>query len=1043
MRCRSIPATSSSSGLWITDEVLSEAFNRFVRVSNANLYHAKRFRSHAPGPLEARRRATRRKMGVATVASGSTPPPFDMGALLGLGVKPGANMEKGMRWEGPQLPASPPSWQVWDPKWRRKPNSKHVEEERLAQFLEVPKDPIETSRAGFEELLSARQDMAMLKTRDIEPLLAYLQSAENHPDARLTGRLLIWLQERQASGQSLLAFVNVVSEKLALGTITEGEMDVITQKLSKRQASYDLAVSLAASLPRTWAQEILARQTRRILDSEDATTRLETLRKWLACIDGSPLMKERHYCLDSRWTDVYAEISKHFKPSDLAEHFSTLPHHAVSWIILRHWVPLLASPSTSPTPDFVDLYASRRLRHYDGTMELPPHGLLEGDLKRLHQASRDESDPDKARSPLANLIQVLAERKLPHTAILEEVLAIYRQGGPPKTLRNIFLDIFDRPTMGVSTPLATSLAKHFMASGEIEHARQIFEAVPTIPLSACFDLPLYLIEKRALPSWVVFIMLTRLTPQDTLGAEERTEHGSSLNQEHVDLVHLVAHACAKSPHISPRVAFRRVWECFRFLRDRTAPLDILMSRALVRAGISRYLAEGIRPSAKQVAYILDIVRKIEGLDIAKTLDSEIYRLGQRLWREKPGDSPPRWNQATVERDEADVRNYGEVRHRMESAKGWTTGRTRSMGRTIAKAERAREMHGFDANGSVATPQAMGYTLSAESDMALAGMNEALSTVEQIPPLHKPASPQATGVDVDATMARVAETFHSDQEATGVSDAEASRQGDDVQLDGHVNHTLECLGEQAPPSPEAQKVDVESPHLAHDTSSVPYIPPEDVPTTSSNSSSSPAASNGNKIEVLDKTELWSIAPRIASLGGDYNSFLIKEDRHQDVYIPIRNNDPQDQADVASITQSAVESSQTPAEPSFQSILDLLARTGPHSPQPSASQTAHGVESETATEYSGDPFDEESCLDTAGDPDVAPLGENATPTAQWPESDHNQSNAPAQPIDQLFRKKKARLSFLHAQQKTRAPVPAGGRYMGRARFRRGLAGLGAWK
>lgn len=75
---RSIYAKNLSP-LWITDEVLDNAFDRFLRVSRT----AKRFGSSVPGPLEAQRRLAKRRMAGLTTMGG--PAAFDIGVLFGSG----------------------------------------------------------------------------------------------------------------------------------------------------------------------------------------------------------------------------------------------------------------------------------------------------------------------------------------------------------------------------------------------------------------------------------------------------------------------------------------------------------------------------------------------------------------------------------------------------------------------------------------------------------------------------------------------------------------------------------------------------------------------------------------------------------------------------------------------------------------------------------------------------------------------------------------------------------------------------------------------
>ncbi|KAF4533909.1 Fungal specific transcription factor domain containing protein [Lasiodiplodia theobromae] len=79
--------------VWITDEVLADAFHRFLNVSNAS---RKRYGSNVPGPLEARRRASKRRiMGLAAASPGIGP---GIGALFG----PDKSLHQAWSWEPPK-----------------------------------------------------------------------------------------------------------------------------------------------------------------------------------------------------------------------------------------------------------------------------------------------------------------------------------------------------------------------------------------------------------------------------------------------------------------------------------------------------------------------------------------------------------------------------------------------------------------------------------------------------------------------------------------------------------------------------------------------------------------------------------------------------------------------------------------------------------------------------------------------------------------------------------------------------------------------------
>ncbi|KAI9729257.1 MAG: hypothetical protein M1835_003642, partial [Candelina submexicana] len=82
----------------MTDLVLANAFDRFLATSCQS---RKRWGSSVPGPLEARRRSTKRRMMNVAVAGGR--PLMDVGAMLGYG---GAQDQGCWTWEAPTRPPS-------------------------------------------------------------------------------------------------------------------------------------------------------------------------------------------------------------------------------------------------------------------------------------------------------------------------------------------------------------------------------------------------------------------------------------------------------------------------------------------------------------------------------------------------------------------------------------------------------------------------------------------------------------------------------------------------------------------------------------------------------------------------------------------------------------------------------------------------------------------------------------------------------------------------------------------------------------------------
>lgn len=94
--CR-IAATPLSENVWITDDILKNAWNRWLQSGVGQ-----RYASAIPGPLEARKRSTKRRMTeLRPTASGLG---FHPGFLAGLNQEHDSQL--GWQWQPPTAPTS-------------------------------------------------------------------------------------------------------------------------------------------------------------------------------------------------------------------------------------------------------------------------------------------------------------------------------------------------------------------------------------------------------------------------------------------------------------------------------------------------------------------------------------------------------------------------------------------------------------------------------------------------------------------------------------------------------------------------------------------------------------------------------------------------------------------------------------------------------------------------------------------------------------------------------------------------------------------------
>ncbi|KAL9618868.1 MAG: hypothetical protein Q9160_006458 [Pyrenula sp. 1 TL-2023] len=113
--------------------------------------------------------------------------------------------------------------------------------------------------------------------------------------------------------------------------------------------------------------------------------------------------------------------------------------------------------------------------------------------------------------------------------------------------------------------------------------------------------------------------------QDQEGGKSASEYKNSPEVKEYTLtpngaletIEALAAACAISPVLTPRQAFRRVWQFYYILRRYRAPLRPFITRCLWHAGVTRYGKQGC--STTQYNWILQQVDRVEGRQRAENL----------------------------------------------------------------------------------------------------------------------------------------------------------------------------------------------------------------------------------------------------------------------------------------------------------------------------------------------------------------------------------------------------------------------------------------
>jgi hypothetical protein len=566
----------------------------------------------------------------------------EFGALFGYASYKHFDIYKELKWKPPGMEKVKKEGH-----WLFPNRQKSKDIQPWASFLDLPpeRDLVGESKAELDRLLAVKSQ-SELHPDDLKDVAEFLQSSRDEPAARNTVRVAQWLSTKTLARDTLLPLASAILDKIRLRTLDqEDTVEVMALIIKNHAVESAWVVSVINTLLEYDATEdpvvaITSKMFSDLLDLEKWPDSLPPqIVDWFRWLQNSDLSKQSPI-KNTTWRGIYNVCASRLeKPSMMWRHLVTWTRYELAYILLHHWAT--ARPSTSsPVPETVILPWHQKRVDFGVPLMATSSPAQPSTIVTEFKVSRHKSLPTRSNSmhklcPLILMLHVLQKRGIPHIHLTHEVFAILMQEETKgKSKRKMvvwwtFRDLQRHPTLGIPATLAPTLIHHYMEKKTrpaLECAMRIFQSVPTVELRQCYTLPLRLVRECNVPASKIWQLLQRETPGEVTPLVFRTTPTNSLSSEHVDLIHLVALQFSNSPRLRTRVAYRRVHECYRFLRDRRAPLRPIMTRALVNAAIIRPFKELIRPPIVLVRYILMIVRQIEGPETARKVDEKLWKM---------------------------------------------------------------------------------------------------------------------------------------------------------------------------------------------------------------------------------------------------------------------------------------------------------------------------------------------------------------------------------------------------------------------------------
>jgi hypothetical protein len=154
-----------------------------------------------------------------------------------------------------------------------------------------------------------------------------------------------------------------------------------------------------------------------------------------------------------------------------------------------------------------------------------------------------------------------------------------------------------------------------------------------IKLESCTSLVVAMINSDNISSRSIWAALDIPIWAELPEHQKHPRRKKSLSKSRINLIHKMATAFSMSKVRSPRVALRNVTQCWQYLSAHGVEPMPEMSRAIAYLGVTRDIENYNWVSTDRLRWVIDIVAKCEGQEVADEMDRAVYKWRQHLVQE--------------------------------------------------------------------------------------------------------------------------------------------------------------------------------------------------------------------------------------------------------------------------------------------------------------------------------------------------------------------------------------------------------------------------